>query len=74
MKYTVKQYFNGIHWDNSYTDDRAEAESWKTYMEDKNSSIWNRVNGSALEAFMEEYNIASNDVEGIVITVEIIED
>lgn len=72
MKYTVKQYWNGIHWDNSYTDDRAEAESWLKYMEDKNSSIRNRVNCDALEQFVEDYNIA--DEESIEITVEIVED
>lgn len=72
MKYTVKQYFNGIHWDNSYTDDRAEAEKWKAYMEDKSRSIWDRVNGNALEEFIKEYGI--EDAESIEITVEIVED
>lgn len=72
MKYTVRQYFNRIHWDNSYTDDKAEAEYFKSYMEDKNSSIWDRVNGNALEEFIKEYNIA--DAESIEITVEIVED
>ena len=72
MKYTVMQYWNGIHWDNSYTDDKAEAECFKSYMEDKNRSIWDRVNGDALEEFIKEYNIA--DAETIEITVEIVED
>ena len=72
MEYTVKQYWNGIHWDNSYTHDRTEAEAWKMYMEDKNSSIWDRVNGDALEAFIKEYNIT--DEESIEIVVEIVED
>lgn len=70
-EYTVKQYWNGIHWDNSYTDDRAEAEAWKTYMEDNNSSVWDRVNGNALEEFIKEYNIT--DAESIEIVVEIVE-
>ena len=72
MKYTVKQYFNGIHWDNSYTDDKAEAERWKKELEDKSRSIWDRVNGSALEEFIKEYNIA--DEESIEITAEVVED
>ena len=72
MEHTVKQYWNGIHWDNSYTDDRAEAEYWKSYMEDKSRSIWDRVNGNALEEFIKEYNIA--DEENIEITVEIVEE
>lgn len=72
MKYTVKQYWNGIHWDNSYTDDRAEAEYWLKYMNDKNSSIRNRVNWDALEQFIEEYNI--EDEESIEIVAEIVED
>lgn len=72
MEYTVKQYFNGIHWDNSYTDNKAETKEWKVYMEDKNRSVWDRVNGDALEEFIKEYNI--EDVESIEITVEIVED
>jgi hypothetical protein len=72
MKYTVKIYFNGIHWDNSYTDDKAEAEYFKSYMEDKAKSIWDRMNGNALEEFIKEYNIA--DEESIEITTEIIEE
>jgi hypothetical protein len=72
MEYTVKQYWNGIHWDNSYTDSKAEAEEWKKYMENKNNSIWDRVNGDALEEFIKEYNIA--DEEGIEVTVEIVEE
>jgi hypothetical protein len=72
MKYTVKIYFNGIHWDNSYTDSKDEAEYFKSYMENKNSSIWDRVNGSALEEFIKEYHI--EDEESIEITTEIVED
>jgi len=71
MKYTVKQYFNGIHWDDSYTDKKAEAEEWKVYMENKNRSIWNRVNWDALEWFIEYFKIA--DVESIEIKVKIVE-
>lgn len=74
MKYTVKQYFNGIHWDNSYTNDRAEAEYWKSYMEDKSRSVWDRVNYDALIWFIQDYKIANTDVESIKITVEIAED
>ncbi len=72
MKYTVKQYWNGIHWDNSYTDDKAEAEEWKAYMEDKSRSVWDRLNGDALEEFIKKYNIT--DEESIEIVVEIIVD
>lgn len=72
MKYTVKQYWNGIHWDNSYTDDRKEAEYWLKYMNDKSSSIRNRVNWDALEQFIEEYNI--KDEESIELVAEIVED
>ena len=72
MKYTVKIYFNGIHWDNSYTDSKDEAEYFKSYMENKNSSIWDRVNDSALEEFIKEYHI--EDEESIEITTEIVED
>ena len=74
MKYTVKQYFNGIHWDDSYTNDRAEAEEWKRQFEDKSNSIWDRVNWDALEWFIKDYKIANADVENIVITAEIVED
>lgn len=70
--YTVKQYFNGLYWDNSYTNDRAEAEKWKKYMEDKECSVWDRVNGNALEEYIKEFDIV--DVESIEITVEIVED
>ena len=71
MKYTVKQYFNGIHWDNSYTDSKELAEYFKSYMEDKSRSIWDRVNGDALMHFIKEYNILNE--ESIVITTEIVE-
>ena len=74
MKYTVKQYFNGIHWDNSYTNDKTEAEYWKSYMEDKSRSVWDRVNYDALSWFIQDYKIANADVESIEITVEIVED
>ena len=72
VEYTVKQYFNGIHWDNSYTNNKAEAEEWKAYMEDKSSSVWDRVNEEALKQFIKQYNIS--DAEKIEITVEIIEE
>ena len=72
MKYTVKQYFNGIHWDNSYTNDKIEAERWKRELEDKNTSIWDRVNWDALEWFIEDFNIV--DAESIEITAEVVED
>ena len=72
MGYTVKQYWNGIHWDNSYTDSKVEAEEWKEYMENKNKSIWDRVNGNALEEFIQEYNITNE--ESIEVTVEIVEE
>ena len=72
MKYTVKQYWNGIHWDNSYTDDKAEAEYWLKYMNDKSMSIRDRVNWDALEQFIEEYNI--EDEESIEVVAEIVED
>jgi hypothetical protein len=72
MKYTVKQYFNGLYWDNSYTDDKEEAEEWKRYMEDNERSVWDRVNGSALEEYIKEFDIT--DEESIEITVEIVEE
>lgn len=72
MRYAVKQYWNGIHWDNSYTDDITKAKEWKLYMEDKNRSIRDRVNGDALEEFIKEYNIV--DEESIEITVYIVEE
>ena len=72
MKYTIKIYFNGIHWDNSYADDKTEAEHFKSYMEDKSRSVWDRVNEDALIEFVKTYNIQC--VENIEITVEIVED
>lgn len=72
MKYTVKQYFNGIWWDSSYTNDKAEAERWKAYMEDKSRSTWDRVNWDALEWFIEDFGI--KDVNSIEIKVEIVEE
>ena len=72
MRYTVKQYFNGIHWDNSYTNDRAEAEEWKAYMEDNSRSIWDRVNYDALAWFIQDFKI--ENANSIEITVEIVED
>ena len=71
MKYRVKIYFNGIHWDDSYANNKAEAEYFKSYMEDKTQSIWNRMNESALVEFIKEYNI--KDEESIKITTKIIE-
>ena len=72
MKYTVKQYWNGIHWDNSYTDNKEEAEYWLKYMNDKSMSIRDRVNWDALEQIIEEYNI--EDEESIEVVAEIVED
>ena len=72
MKYTIKIYFNGIHWDDSYTDDKTEAEYIKSYMEDNSRSVWDRANESALIDFIQDYNIQC--VENIEITVEIVED
>lgn len=71
MKYTVKQYFNGIYWDESYTDDKAEAERWKKELEDNSNSIWDRVNWDALEWFIKDFHIT--DVKSIEITAEIVE-
>lgn len=71
MKYKVKIYFNGIYWDDSYTNDKEEAEYFKSYMEDKTQSIWDRMNKSALIDFIKEYNITNE--ESIEITTEIIE-
>ena len=71
-KYTVKQYWNGIHWDDSYTDDKAEAEEWKKQFEDKSYSIWDRVNWDALEHYIRSYGI--KNVNSIKITAEIVEE
>lgn len=71
VEYEVKQYFNGIHWDSSYTTDRVEAEEWKAYTEDKSRSIWDRVNEDALIEFVKTYNIQC--VEDIEVTVKIVE-
>lgn len=72
MKYIVKIYLNGVHWDDSYADDRTEAEYFKSYMEDKSRSVWDRVNEDALIEFVKTYNIQC--VESIEITTEITED
>lgn len=72
MKYTIKIYLNGIHWDNSYADNEAEAESIKSYIEDESRSVWDRVNEGVLIDFVELYNVQC--VERIKVTTEIIED
>jgi len=71
MEYTVKIFFNGIHWDSSYTKDKKEAEKWKEHFENTGLSIWDRVNRDALEEFIKEFNI--KDAEGIKITTIITE-
>lgn len=71
MEYTVKIFFNGIHWDESYTHSIEDAEEWKALFEDKNHSIWDRVNQDALEEFIREYDI--EDIENIEVTAEIVE-
>lgn len=70
--YTVKIYFNGIYWDETFPTDKEEAEKWKVEIEDKTLSIWDRVNGDALMQFIKQYNIA--DEESITITAEVVED
>lgn len=71
-KYTVKIYFNGIYWDETFPTDKEEAEKWKVEIEDQTLSIWDRVNGDALMQFIKQYNIA--DEESIAITAEVVED
>lgn len=73
MKYAVKHYYNGIYWDNSYTDNITKAKELKSYMEDESRSIWDRVNFDALTWFIQDYKISNADVEDIVITAEIVE-
>lgn len=69
MKYTVKIFLNGIHWDNSYTDNKNEAEKWKTEFEDKEVSIWDRINEDVLREFIDKFHILN--AENIEVTVEI---
>lgn len=69
MEYTVKIYLNGIHWDNSYTHDKHMAEEWKAEIENKNVSIWDRLNGGMLEEFIDKFHII--DAESIEVTVDI---
>lgn len=69
MEYAVNIYLNGIYWDSSYTKDIYEAKKWKTDFENKNVSIWDRLNGAVLEEFIEKFHII--DAENIEVTVEI---
>lgn len=71
-EYTVKIYFNGIYWDETFPTNKEEAEKWKAEIEDKTQSIWDRVNGDALMQFIKEYNIT--DEADIDITAEVVED
>ena len=69
--YTVRQYWNGIHWDDSYTDNRVEAEEWKKYIEDKSNSVYDRLNWDAITGFKIAYGIEDEeDIEVIVVIVE----
>jgi hypothetical protein len=70
--YTVKIYFNGIYWDDTFPTNKEEAEKWKLEIEDKTYSIWDRVNGEALMQFIREYNITNE--ESIEVTAEVVED
>lgn len=69
MEYTVNTYFNGIHWDSSYTDNMKEAEEWVEYLEDENISIWDRVNHELVTEFVNKFNILNEDE--IKVTAEI---
>ena len=69
MGYMVKIFLDGVHWDSSYTCDRNEAEEWKQQLEDKNVSIWDRVNHSALNEYIVYFNVI--DAEKIEVTVDI---
>lgn len=71
-EYTVRIYFNGIYWDETFPADKEEAERWRTEIEDKSKSIWDRVNGDALMQFIKEYDII--DEESIEITAEVVAD
>ena len=65
----IKIYFNGVCWDNAYPRDKKEALEWKKDIENKEASIWDRVNGDALEQFIDEFHIL--DPEKIEVTVEL---
>lgn len=65
----IRIYFNGVCWDNAYPRDKKEALEWKKDIENKEVSIWDRVNGDALEQFIEEFHIL--DPEKIEVTVEL---
>lgn len=69
MKYIVNIFLNGIHWDNSYTNNNSEAIDYKNYVENNNFSIWDKINGNALEDFIKKYNI--KNPEDIIITAKI---
>ena len=43
MEYTVNTYFNGIHWDSSYTDNMKEAEDQAFEQEARMNSIQNTI-------------------------------
>ena len=70
MDYLVKIYFNGVYWDASYTGDISEAEQFKSYMEDKSKSIWDRMNHDVINDFIKEFDIT--DVGEIEVTTKII--
>lgn len=70
MDYLVKIYFNGVYWDASYTEDMSEAEYFKSYMEDKNKSIWDKMNHDSINEFIEEFHIVN--AEDIEVTTKII--
>lgn len=69
MKYIVNIFLNGIHWDNIYTNNNSEAIDYKNYVENNNLSIWDKINGNALEDFIKKYNI--KNPEDIIITAKI---
>jgi len=52
MKYIVNIFLNGVHWDNSYANNNSEAIDYKNYIENNNFSIWDKINGDALEDFI----------------------
>lgn len=69
--YTVKIYFNGLYWDDTFPANKEEAEKWKEEIENKNCSIWDRANGDALMQYIKAYNIV--DEESIELTAKIVE-
>lgn len=54
-KYQVRIYVNGLWWDNSYTKDLNEAKQWQKEFEDNTKSIYDRLDGEAIEQFLEEH-------------------